>query len=297
MLFIAATVLAATSQSVEVFVAARALTGLAVASNVLNPAIVGDMFVSEQRGAAVSLVFLAPLIGGAVGPAISSAVAAHAGWRRVIWMSAALASVCEVVFLTFFRETYKVAILRKRAVKLGHKTARDDSGIVVFEGKRGFQELRDAVLRPAVVLLGSGVLQAMCLFGSVVFSYYYLMSVTLPGILLDVYQLDPVAAGLCFVSFSKSSPCLNLLSLTLTNLQALARAAVFSCVTVTLIASTSRCAMLTTALAAPNSGCRCALSVPWPCHSLSPPMDGSLSCTFPYHSCCSPWPSRALRCF
>lgn len=262
MLFIAATVLAATSQSVEVFVAARALTGLAVASNVLNPAIVGDMFVSEQRGAAVSLVFLAPLVGGAVGPAISSAVAAHAGWRRVIWMSAALASVCEVVFLTLFRETYKVAILRKRAMKLGHKTAQDDSGFVVFDGKRGLQELRDAVLRPAVVLLGSGVLQAICLFGSVVFSYYYLMSVTLPGILLDVYQLDPVAAGLCFVSFSKSTHHPTLLSLTLTRLQVLAPVSAFWCVTATLTASTSRCATRTTALAVPNSDCRFVFSVP-----------------------------------
>jgi len=69
---------------VFVFVGARALDGLAVATNVLVPAIIGDMFVSEQRGAAMSGIFLAPLFGGALGPAIASAVAASAGWRRVV---------------------------------------------------------------------------------------------------------------------------------------------------------------------------------------------------------------------
>ncbi|KAK1751323.1 major facilitator superfamily domain-containing protein [Echria macrotheca] len=203
-LFVGATVLAATSRTVPTFVTARALTGLAVATNVLSPAIVGDMFASEERGGAVSLVFLAPLLGGALSPAIASAVAEHAGWRRVIWMSVALATLCEIVFLTFFRETYKVAILRKRARNLGQKMALDETAVVVEE-KRGLRELREAVLRPASVLFGSGVLMAMCLFGSVVFSYYYLMSVTLADILRDVYGLDSVAAGLCFMSFSIGS--------------------------------------------------------------------------------------------
>ena len=199
-LFIFATILAATSQTLPVFVTARALTGLAVASNVLNPAIIGDMFVSEERGGAVSLIFLAPLVGGALGPAIASAVATHAGWRSVLWMSIALASSCELVFLTFFRETYKVAILRRRAEKLGVKVAREG----VPAERRGLHELRDAVLRPAIVLFGSGVLMAISAWGSVVFSYYYVMSTSLAPILLEIYGLDPVSAGLCFISFSRS---------------------------------------------------------------------------------------------
>ncbi|KAK3339962.1 major facilitator superfamily domain-containing protein [Lasiosphaeria hispida] len=201
MLFVVATVMAATSQSVPVFVTARALTGLAVASNVLNPAIVGDMFPTEQRGGALSLVFLAPLIGGALGPAIASAVAEKAGWRRVIWMSAALVSVCEVLFLTLFRETYKVAILRRRAKALGVKTALEGE----VDEKKGLRGLRDAMLRPAIVLFGSGVLAAMSLFGSICFSFYYIMSVTLSDVLREVYHLSPVAAGLCFMSFSFGS--------------------------------------------------------------------------------------------
>lgn len=67
-LFVVGIVISAFSQSIDLLIFSRFLTGCAVASNVLNPAIVGDMFPSEYRGSAMSAVMLAPLIGGAVGP-------------------------------------------------------------------------------------------------------------------------------------------------------------------------------------------------------------------------------------
>ena len=68
MLFIGALVMSALSSSVDLLIFSRFLNGCAVASNVLNPAIVGDMYPSDKRGAPMSIVMLAPLIGGAVGP-------------------------------------------------------------------------------------------------------------------------------------------------------------------------------------------------------------------------------------
>jgi MFS family permease len=176
-LFIAATILAALSPSVPLFIAARALTGLAVASNVLNPAIIGDMFVSEQRGSAMSLIMLAPLIGGAVGPAISGAVAQTLGWRQVLLLAAGLAGACELLFLTCFRETYKVPILRRRAARLREETGNaklrtefDNSGEDGEQDPKN--KLWKSAMRPAVVLWGSGVLMALSFFGSFVFSYF-----------------------------------------------------------------------------------------------------------------------------
>lgn len=82
--FIAGIVLTALSQNIKLLIFARFLTGSAVAgalcvrsaqrlvadeieANVLNPSIIGDMFPSETRGAAMSAVMLAPLVGGALG--------------------------------------------------------------------------------------------------------------------------------------------------------------------------------------------------------------------------------------
>ncbi|KAK0637449.1 major facilitator superfamily domain-containing protein [Bombardia bombarda] len=227
LLLCAASVLAATSTSVPQFVFARMLSGVAVAGNVLNPAIVGDVFAPEERGAAMSIVFLAPLVGGAVGPSIAAAVAENHGWRRVMWMCVALASACELLFFTYFRETYKVQILRRRAAERLRKVNAaalegGDDGCrkavmttVVFDAdgagpgcktaESGWRKLRDSVLRPGRVLFGSGVLMVLSLLGAVVFSYFYVMSTTLPDTLQDVYGLSPVSAGLCFISFTFGS--------------------------------------------------------------------------------------------
>ncbi|KAI1097198.1 MFS general substrate transporter [Jackrogersella minutella] len=205
-LFIAATILAALSQSTTVLIVARTLTGLSVASNVLNPAIVGDMFISEQRGSAMSLIQLAPLIGGAVGPAISGAIAETLGWRKAMWMSVILATACEIVFITCFRETYKVTILRRRAGKLRRETG-NASLRTVFDtdNESKSKKVWVAMMRPFTVLAGSGVLQALSIFGSIVFTYFYIMATTLPDILETMYGLSPAASGSAFVSFSVGS--------------------------------------------------------------------------------------------
>ncbi|EXJ78448.1 hypothetical protein A1O1_08848 [Capronia coronata CBS 617.96] len=207
-LFIAATILAALCQSTPLFIAARALTGLAVASNVLNPAIVGDMFVSDQRGSAMSMVMLAPLVGSAVGPAIAGQVAQSLGWRNVLWMSVVLAGTGEIVFLTYFRETYKVAILKRRAARL-----RAESGNPQLKTVFGDADMKtetqhkfwDSIMRPAVVFYSSAVLQAMSLFGSLLFAYFYIFSTTLPDILEQIYGLSPAKTGSTFISISVGS--------------------------------------------------------------------------------------------
>ncbi|KAI0541533.1 MFS transporter [Xylaria digitata] len=206
-LFILATALAAVSQSTPLFIGARALIGLSVASNVLGPAIVGDMFVSEQRGSAISFIALAPLIGGSLGPAIGGAIAETFGWRWVLWLSVCLALACELVFFTFFRETYKVAVLRQRAARLRKETGNPKlrTAFDMDDRKSSAHKIWECAVRPAIVLSGSSVLQVLSLHGALSFSYYYVFSTTLPEILQELYGLSAAATGLAFISFSIGS--------------------------------------------------------------------------------------------
>lgn len=65
--FIVGIIITALSRNIDTLIFARFLTGCAVATNVLNPAIIADVFPSETRGTAMSAVMLAPLVGGALG--------------------------------------------------------------------------------------------------------------------------------------------------------------------------------------------------------------------------------------
>jgi MFS family permease len=203
-LFIIWTIAAASSPTSGLFILSRFLTGCAVASTVLNPAIIGDMLPPEQRGSGMAVLMLAPLLGGALGPAIAGAIAQTIGWRRVLYIAALLAGVCELAFLLLLRETYKIRILRRRAARR-IKESHDLSLQAAFDAEYESTTIViwRSVKRPAAVFFGSFVLQIISLYGSLVFSFFYVMSTTLPDILQDIYGFSPASTGSAFLTFSK----------------------------------------------------------------------------------------------
>jgi MFS family permease len=154
----------------------------------------------------MSAVFLAPLIGGAFSPAIAGAIAESLGWREIMWTCAILATVCEIVFLVLFRETYKVTILRRRAARLRKETG-DKSIRTEFDKEEGSPALAfiKTMFRPVVVLSGSFILQGLSLWGGLVFTFFYIMATMLPDMLEDTYQFSPSQTGLSVLSFSEPS--------------------------------------------------------------------------------------------
>lgn len=205
-IFILGVLLAAFSQTTGLFIFSRFLTGFAVASNVLNPAIIGDIFPSEKRGSGMSLIMLAPLLGGAVGPAICGAIAETMGWRRILWMSAILSILCEVLFFTLLRETYKVPILQRKAARL-RKEMKDESLKCAWDADitgatLSWAALRTSITRPIIVMWSSAVLKIMSFYGGIVFTFYYIMATTLPDMLREVYSFSPALTGSSFLAFS-----------------------------------------------------------------------------------------------
>lgn len=201
-LFIVGITMTALSQSVEMLVFARFITGCAVAGNVLNPAIVGDLFSSESRGSAMSIIMLAPLLGGAIGPVIAGKIAETSGWRPIMWMALALAIACEIGFLTLFRETYEIVILKKQSKIITEIDGGDGADEMVVVEKKG-SVFWTSIMRPAVVLHSSFILQILSLYSGFAFAFFYIMSTTLPDILREKYNMTPVQVGSSFLSFSE----------------------------------------------------------------------------------------------
>ncbi|CAG9988284.1 unnamed protein product [Clonostachys byssicola] len=202
-LFIFATIIGAVSTSMLQFIVSRALAGMVVTSNVLNPAIIGDIFPPEHRGTALSIVQFAPVLGGTIGAAASGAISELLGWRSVLGTSILMASLCQLGFLVYYRESYKPAILRKRAVALHEKmddiSSVDNLGESLFLGQASTGILL-SLLRPALIIFDSGVLAALSVFGCVLFAHYCVQNVTLPLILEDTYGMSPAEAGKAFLA-------------------------------------------------------------------------------------------------
>ena len=126
-------------------------------------------------------IMFAPLIASSLGPTFSSVVDAALGWRAVLWASGLLAALGQLMFLACFRETYPVALARR-------KTEKRPGGLLT------------AVLRPFVVFFGSGVLMVLSAFGALVFSYFYTIATTMPTVLEDVYSFEPGTTGSAFLA-------------------------------------------------------------------------------------------------
>ncbi|KAH9843316.1 putative mfs multidrug transporter protein [Teratosphaeria destructans] len=206
-IFIIGIAFSALSTRPEMLIFSRFLTGCAVASNVLNPAVVGDLFEPDERGSAMSLIMLAPLLGGAVGPAIAGAIAETLGWRRIMWMGLMLALLAELMFLTLFRETYKPVILRRKSESSsGTPIPEIDEPLLKNQKSAGSESaILTAIARPAKVFWSSAILQAISLQGGLTFSFFYVMSTTFPDILAGTYNFKPALVGTSFLSFSVGS--------------------------------------------------------------------------------------------
>ena len=112
-----------------------------------------------------------------------------------------LALVVELAFLTLFRETYKVYILRRKAA-IRRKDTGDDRFKTAFDGDVPTSAWL-SITRPAVIFYSSTVLQVMSVFSAFIFAFFYVMSVTLPDILESIYHFSPALTGAAFMSFSR----------------------------------------------------------------------------------------------
>ena len=215
-LFVIASVGGGLSVNLSMLVAFRFLNGAAVITMALEPAIVGDMFIQEERGTALSWMGLPPLLGPALGPVIGGFLTQAKGWRWAFWLSAIASGLCTLLFLVFFREPYKVVILRRKAARLRKQTGNHALRSVYDEEELTVANpLKQAIVRPLQMLLQSNILLLMAVYGSVIYGYLYLVSTTLTTIFEDHYHFSQGAAGLAFLGIGRQglTPILEALSL------------------------------------------------------------------------------------
>ncbi|KAG8526995.1 uncharacterized protein KY384_008424 [Bacidia gigantensis] len=202
-LFCIFSVASALSSSLSMLITFRFFNGIAVASVVLNPSIVGDIFITEERGGAMSILTVLPLLGPCIGPVIGGYVTQSIGWRWLFWLAAVFAGVVEIAFAFFFCETYKVQILRRKARLLRKQTGdpmyRSEHD-VVFDLATF---LTTSIIRPVRMTILSPIIFLLSLYVAVVFAYTYILFTTLTKVFGDNYQFSTSSASLTFLGLGK----------------------------------------------------------------------------------------------
>ncbi|KAH8585651.1 major facilitator superfamily domain-containing protein [Bisporella sp. PMI_857] len=198
--FVICTVLCATAQNMDMLMAFRFLAGFAgVATITCGGGTIVDMMPPEQRGGAMAIWSLGPLLGPIIGPVAGGFLIEAAGWRWVFWLITIAAGVITVIAFLVMSETYPVILLERKAAIL-----RKETGNLAYRSKLASdltprQLMTQSIIRPLNMLFRSPIVSAMCIYIAVMYGLLYILFTTFSFVFIGVYNFSTAAAGLAFL--------------------------------------------------------------------------------------------------
>ncbi|KAL2796679.1 putative MFS transporter [Aspergillus keveii] len=165
---------------------------------------ISDMWTADERGKAMGVYTLGPLLGPVLGPIAGGFIAQYSTWRWVFWSTSAAAVVVLIIGFVYLRECHPGTILRKRCERLVKETA--NPNLHTEEKAETFAtKLLHAFSRPILLFTTQPIIFAMALYMAYLFGTTYLMFATFPEIWTEFYKETPSVAGLNYLSIAIGS--------------------------------------------------------------------------------------------
>ena len=190
------------SNSAGELIAFRFLSGLGGSAPLgCGGGVLADVWLPQERGRAMALYSLAPLLGPAVGPVAGGFIAQYSTWRWVFWSTSIAAGLVQLMGIFFMQETYAAAILTKKKKQLIKTTGNKDLRTEFDNPNRSFaKHLGTALQRPFRLLLTQPIVQLLALYIGYVYGTLYLVLASFPLAWSNLYDESPSIAGLNYLS-------------------------------------------------------------------------------------------------
>ncbi|KAI1384998.1 MFS general substrate transporter [Hypoxylon trugodes] len=207
--FLAFTLGCGFAQNKGQMIAFRFLSGLGgSAALAIGGGVLGDLFIAEHRGRAMSMYSLAPLLGPAVGPIAGAFITENTTWRWAFWATCIADGIVQCAGLYFLRETYAPVLLdRKRRLLVAEtgnpdlRTPYDDLG---RKDASIIQTLGTAMTRPFKLLATQIIVQCIAVYAMYLYGLMYLMLASFPTLFTtpkpDGYGMSVGIGGLNYIS-------------------------------------------------------------------------------------------------
>ena len=162
------------------------------------------MWTAEERGKAMGIYTLGPILGPVVGPIAGGFIAEYSTWRWVFWSTSAAAGVIQGVGFLWLRECLPSVILRRRRDRLAWETG---------NGKLHTGEKLDPLAYklfhafdwPVLLFITHSIIFCMAIYMAYIFGTTYLIFATFPEIWTEVYHESKGIGGLNYLSIAISS--------------------------------------------------------------------------------------------
>ncbi|KAF7585396.1 hypothetical protein BBP40_011027 [Aspergillus hancockii] len=178
----------------------RLFAGISGSSPVtLGAGSVADMFARQERGVAMSVYGLGPLLGPVIGPIAGGYLSQAQGWRWVFWLLAIVSGIAVILVSVTLSESYEPVLLQRRANQVRKESGNPQiiSGQALRLDSR--QLFVQAITRPTKLLFLTPSVALFSLYTGVVFGYLYLLFTTVTEVYETTYQFSQGATGLVYI--------------------------------------------------------------------------------------------------
>ncbi|OQE42273.1 hypothetical protein PENCOP_c004G04398 [Penicillium coprophilum] len=175
----------------------------------LSSGVVSDVATASQRGSYIGFVTAGSLMGPSVGPVIGGLLSQYLGWRAIFWFLTIFAAAFMVPFLVFFPETAR-GIVGNGSLPpqkwnmslisyLESRKAREEGAISTAITSKQKLKFPNPFQTLAIVFQKDTSLILFC--NAILFAGFYDVSASIPSIFNDLYGLDDLQVGLCYIPF------------------------------------------------------------------------------------------------
>ncbi|GAP90967.1 putative major facilitator superfamily general substrate transporter [Rosellinia necatrix] len=199
-LYIAFIIGCAFSTNVSMFLVFRVFSGL-VASGPLTigGGTIADVTSQHERGKAIALWGIGPLVGPVVGPIIGGFVTQDVGWRWTFRILIILSVVQAVATLLFMRETSATIILQRKTARLIKETGNTKLVPKSSTDESPRQIFFRSIVRPAKMIVFSPIVLLLSLYVGTLYGIIFLLFATFTMVFHETYNFDTGISGLAYL--------------------------------------------------------------------------------------------------
>jgi multidrug resistance protein len=169
-LFVVFTIACAVASNLNMLIGFRFMAGMFGSTPItIGGGTTSDMFRTEERGAAMAIWSIGPLLGPVVGPVAGSYLSAAKGWRWNFWILAIVAGVAALGMLVFLRETYAPVLLERKAKRLRKETGNERLRSKMDHGLTPGKHIALSLIRPTKMLIFSPIVFFLSLYMAMVY--------------------------------------------------------------------------------------------------------------------------------
>lgn len=158
-----------------------------------------DMWLTNERGVAMSVFSAAPFLGPAIGPLVGGFVYDNAGWRWIYWVMLIFSGVIYALVVIFLPETHHQTLLKKRAKHLRKITGDDTYRAISELEKRSLGEIVHSTLFRPMILLTEPIVFLIAVYMSVLYGLLYMFLFAYPVVFQEGKGFSNSIGGLMFI--------------------------------------------------------------------------------------------------